>query len=267
MPLYEKLLFFPGRDYGGEGVSYMLQEIAEKYHVERRVVRFAASDGTVLSGWYFARPGARKIVMVSHGNAGNISNRLILASALLGCDVSVLLYDYRGYGSSGGSPSLSGICQDGLAAFDYLVMTEKILPGDIVVYGESIGSGVACSVSQKREVGGIVLQSGFPSLVYAAHDRLWFTWLYPQQWFDNLDNLRALRDKHAPLLIIHGNQDMIFPARYAEVIAKKASEPKELLEISSMGHTVDDPNDRLFQSAIANFINRLPRASEAKLPK
>ncbi|MBS1992702.1 MAG: alpha/beta hydrolase [Cyanobacteria bacterium SZAS LIN-3] len=258
MPVYERLLFFPDKNFNQQFDQFEFQQIFEKYGAHKKDVQFRSADGALLSGWYFYRPGTMKVILVSHGNAGNISNRLILADALINCRASVFLYDYQGYGLSQGSPSLANICADGLAAFDYLMSIERFKPRDIIVYGESIGTGVACNTSRERQAGGIVLQSGFPSLLYAAHDRLWFTWLYPDQWFRDLDNLGAMKKQHAPLLVIHGKDDAVFPARYAGVIADKASTPRQLLLIDNMGHTLDDPTNGQFLQAVTKFVDELP---------
>ena len=154
------------------------------------------------------------------------------------CGNSVFLYDYEGYGKSLGQPTVSDICDDATGAFDYLVETEKVNPHNIVVYGESVGTAVTCALAERRHVCGIILQSGFPSLVYAAHDRLWFTWLYPDTWFPKLDCLSTVRKNHPPLLIIHGRDDPFFPPGYAELIYNAATQSKTLIIIDHMGHSV-----------------------------
>jgi fermentation-respiration switch protein FrsA (DUF1100 family) len=261
LPLYEKLLFFPTQSIDAKTTDFWLDQIVTKYGASKRDVSITSKAGHSLKGWLFLKPGAKKVVIVSHGNAGNISHRLILANALLACGVSVMLYDYRGYGQNSGAPSLAGICEDGLLAYDLLVDVMRVPPTDIIAYGESIGTGVACTIADNKVVGGVILQSGFPSLMYAAHDRLWFTWLYPEQWFSNLDNLRMMRARHKPLLIIQGGKDMIFPMRYAEVLYKKASAPKELLKIPAMGHTVDDPEDKTFHNGVTRFVDGMDKLS------
>ena len=258
MPLYERILFFPDRNLDEGAIAQPVEQLHKGLGVEKSDVIIAAPDGNKLYGWYLKMPGATKVMLVSHGNAGNITSRIILAAALLVCKTSVLLYDYEGYGKSEGSPSIKNVCDDGVAAFDYLTQTLQVKPSDIIVYGESVGSGVTCHIASCRAVGGIVLQSGFPSLVYAAHDRLWLTWLYPNCWFKNLDNLAVLEKPHAPLLIIQGRLDPIFPTRYAQYMYDRASAPKQLALVDNLGHCVEQVNDGQFLKAVGTYLLQFP---------
>lgn len=254
-PLYERMLFFSAQKGHSETAKTRVQQIVIRDHIQWRDVIFQKPDGTRLHGWFFQVPQPKKVVLLSHGNGGNMEHRLVLAEALLLCEMSVFLYDYEGYGDSQGSPSLVGAREDILAAFDYLTNQEKILPKDILAYGESFGSGVSCYLSTQRPVSRVILQSAYPSLVYAAHDRLWFTWLYPDCWFPDLNNISMLKGHHPPVLIVQGDQDAYFPQQYSHVLFKHASEPKQLSVISDMGHCLEQADDHQFLVAINQFIS------------
>ena len=269
MPVYEKLVLFPDKRICKEYADFEFDQIRRDYGIKVKPVSFQSSNGTTLNGWYFDRHQSSKVLLVSHGNAGNISHRLVLARAILDCQTSVFLYDYEGYGMSEGTPSIKNICQDGLAAYDYLISTEHKKPEDIIVYGESIGTGVTTQIANSRIVGGLILQSGFPSLLYAAHDRLWFTWLYPDNWYQDLDNAAVVKKKHPKLLIIHGRDDSIFPLQYAKVLYSKAAEPKQLAVLDDMGHIVDEKDRAQFARIVTQFISetsRVPDLSQSGKP-
>src|ERR1035437_1336658 len=149
-------------------------------------VRFKASDGVELNGWFFPagtnshRP--RLAVLVCHGNAGNISHRLDTCAALLPTGVNVFVFDYRGYGRSQGRPSEEGTYRDAQAAYQWL--RQKGFAGvNIIAFGESLGGGVAAELAARETVGGLVLQSTFTSIPDMGADL--FPWL-PVRWLGTI---------------------------------------------------------------------------------
>lgn len=219
---------------------------------------FSASDGTRLHGWYIKNPKAQKTFLVSHGNAGNVSHRVLLIAPLINSGASVFLYDYRGYGKSAGKPSPEGIVQDGLAAYDFLNQKKQIAAEDIVLYGESLGCAVSTNIMEKRKVAGVVLQSGFSNIITAGRDRLPWLHLYPESLFPQrfLDNLTAYRSAHPPLLLLHGAKDLILPARYSQAIYETACEPKMLVLLPNCGHNDVHVQDvEISTKALQDFLN------------
>jgi hypothetical protein len=255
LPFYQKLLFFPETCKADSLVSRF--EPLSRLYSSIELVNFNNANSR-LTGCFLILNPAAPIALVSHGNAGNLSHRTILAEALLRSGFSVFLYDYQGYGCSQGSPSIKGVVDDAVSAYDYLVNVEHIPSSQIVAYGESLGCGVTAELSKVRSVRAIVLQSGFPSLTWAAHDRLWFTWLYPQVWFPDLDCISAVRSNdHAPLLIVHGTEDAAFPVAYAKLLYDKASDRKKLVIIDGLRHNLDWPDVPHLQTALSDFRRSL----------
>lgn len=230
MPFYNKMLFFPMKTYYADvdGVA----------GISKESVRFTSSNNNKLAAWYFPVDNPRGTVIISHGNAGNISHRVPLIGVLLNQRFSVLAYDYQGYGSSEGEPSVDGICEDGLAAYDYLTNTRGIAPEKIVVYGESLGGAVASHIATHRKVGAIILQSTFSSLPHVAKKKMMLMRLYPLFLYpkNKLDSASLLAAPHAPLLIVHGKMDSIIPYEEAEELFSKASEPKKLVALDDANH-------------------------------
>jgi|AGTN01.2.fsa_nt_gi Putative lysophospholipase. len=257
------ILFHPSSDVSID--ERAIKVISQRYGATWTDELFTAPDGTKLSGWYFNSPKAKKTILVSHGNGGNIAHRILLIASLVHCGGSVFVYDYRGYGKSAGKASVDGIQQDGLAAYDFLTKEKNVRPSDIVLYGESLGCAVSSNIFSKRPVGGVILQSGFSSIQTAARDRLPWMWLYPDQLYPqrSLTNMVAYRGAHPPLLIMHGEQDSILFPQYSKEVFAAASEPKQLVMLPTCGHNDVFLNDmKLCTGAVQRFLQKLPEAPE-----
>jgi fermentation-respiration switch protein FrsA (DUF1100 family) len=190
-----------------------------------------AEDRTQLSAWFLPAEGAEFTVLLLHGNAGNISHRLEKAHVLLDLGVSVLLLDYRGYGESEGKPNESGTYQDARAAYQYLTETRGILPEQVIVFGESLGTGVAVELATVEKVGGLILEAGFTSLADVGQRIFWFLpgvrWLVKNRY----DSRRKIGRLAAPLLLLHSREDEVFSFRHAERLYAAAPEPKRLVPL------------------------------------
>ena len=236
MPIYNKLIFHPIPE--NDDLSDQIKTMENYFHCHFRNITFKALDGESMHGWYFERPGTNKVILVSHGNAGCMEHRLPLLPLLLQTGCSVFMYDYEGFGSSTGSPSMAKICDDATAAFDYVTQKLDVKPENVIVYGESIGCGATSTLSTRRKVGAIILQSPFTSFPEVAADKLVLMRLYPASVFQEptLNNLAIMKKEHAPLLLIHGMKDDILPYRYSERIMAEAMEPKTLVLLPNAGH-------------------------------
>lgn len=213
---------------------------------------FKSSDGTRLHGWYFFQPKARKTVLISHGNAGNLTHRRDLVNLLLATGASVFIYDYRGFGLSKGSPGVNESCNDGIAAFDYLNKSLKTPASSIVLYGESLGTGISAQIASKRTVSGVILQSAFRSLPQIAREKMPLFAIYPDAIFpvNTLDTLQFVRGEHPPLLIIHGKDDALISDKNAEELFKEASGSNKTLAICPQaGH--NDVYAKLTEEAVS----------------
>ena len=196
-------------------------------------VRFKASDGVELNGWFF--PGntnssrARLAVLFCHGNGGNISHRLDTCAALLASGVSVLVFDYRGYGRSAGRPGEEGTYRDAEAAYQWL--GQRGFEGtNSVAFGESLGGGVAAELAMRAPLGGLVLQSTFTSIPDIGAEL--FPWL-PVRWLGTIryDTRSKLPQLKAPVLVMHSRADEIVPFHHGERNFAAAKEPKLFWEL------------------------------------
>jgi len=204
-------------------------------------VYFRASDGVELNGWFFPSDtnSARsaQVVLLCHGNAGNISHRLDMAQALLSTGVNVFLFDYRGYGRSQGHPSEEGTYRDAEAAYQWL--EQRGFAGrHILVFGESLGGGVAAELATRVVTAGLVLQSTFTCIPDIGAEL--FPWL-PVRWLSSIkyDTLSKLPRIKAPILVMHSRGDTLIRFRHSERNFAAAQEPKLFCEL------VGDHNDPL----------------------
>lgn len=219
-------VFFPDRSFHATPADWGLT-------VED--VSFEAEDGTRLHGWFFPLDNKAPIILFSHGNAGNISHRLENVKLLLDQGLRVFIYDYRGYGRSGGSPSEKGIYQDGLAAYDYLASHKKISPDGIISFGRSLGAAVAIEIAMRREVWSLIIESAFTSTRDMAKEMFLFQLLSPTLPA-NYNNLKKIKSIHVPKFIIHGEEDEIVPFSMGERLYGAAPDPKSFYPVPRAGH-------------------------------
>ncbi len=201
-----------------------------------RDVVLATEDGIRLSAWYF--PGRTGAVLVCNGNAGDRSMRAALAVALNRLGLSVLLFDYRGYGGNPGRPSEEGLAADARVAQAWLAAQPEVDPQRIAYFGESLGAAVAVGLAVQRPPAALVLRSPFTSLadVGAVH----YPWLPIRRLLlDRYPSIERITSVHAPLLVIAGDRDDIVPLALSRRLYDAAVEPKRFVVVPGAGH--NDP--------------------------
>jgi hypothetical protein len=206
-----------------------------------------------LNGWFFPAatnsPRAQFVVLLCHGNAGNISHRLDTCAALLATGVNVFVFDYRGYGRSQGRPSEEGTYRDAQAAYQWL--RQEGFPGtNIIAFGESLGGGVAAELAARETVGGLVLQSTFTSVTDMGAEL--FPWL-PVRWLGTIhyDTRSKLPHLKVPVLVMHSPADGLVRFHHGQTNFAAANEPKLFWELKG------DHNDPLADTP--HFIEGLEK--------
>ena len=220
-----QLLYFPvgGRPELGERAAFGVRE-----------VELRTADGLGLLAWYSPpRPG-RPVVAYFHGNGGHIGHRAERLLALARSGYGVLMVEYRGYGGNLGAPTEDGLYADGAAALDFLA-DEGIPPSRLVLYGESLGSGVAVTLAAQREVAGLVLEAPFTSVAEVAQHHYSFA---PASALvrDRFDSLAKIGNVRATILILHGERDRVVPIRFGRALFDAAPQPKEFWSSREAGH-------------------------------
>ena len=199
-----------------------------------REVALTTADGLSLFSWYLAPGAGRPVVAYFHGNGGHIGYRTERLRRLAREGYGVLLVEYRGYAGNPGTPSETGLYADGAAALDFIA-GQGIAADRIVLWGESLGSGVAVELATRRAVAAVILEAPFTSVAAAAqhHYRLIPAAMLVRDRFDSLSRIDRL---NAPLLILHGERDRIVPVSHGRTLLEAAPEPKEGWFAAEGGH-------------------------------
>lgn len=190
-----------------------------------------------IEGWYAEPAGADKpVLLYFHGNGGGVDLRVPRVLPLIERGYGVLLAEYRGYSGNPGKPSERGFYADAEAYYSWL-LEQGIAEGRIVLYGESIGSGPATYLASKHgDARGLILDAPFTSLTDIARRQMFFVpvGLLLRDRYPNIDRIDAI---DMPLLVMHGERDMIVPTRYGVRLFEAAAEPKTLRLFPEGGHS------------------------------
>lgn len=239
--LQRRLLYFPA------GAPPPVQEVLPG----AEAVALATDDGLTLEAWWLA--GGPTAVVVLPGNAGNRAGRAPLARDLAKLGFSVLLVDYRGYGGNPGSPTEDGLVADGRAARAWAQDREQVR--DVVLFGESLGAGVAVAIAVEQPPAALVLRSPFTSVVDVARAHYGFVpAAFVRDRFASVDHVAEVS---APMLVLATENDEVVPFEQSQRLAQAAGDDAELVRITASGH--NDPallhGDELVE-AIATFLTR-----------
>lgn len=221
-------------------------------------VNLTTGDGVRIHAWHI--PGeSRTTLLWLHGNAGNIGHRvdnIAVLNRLTG--LGVLIIDYRGYGLSEGSPSEKGLYLDAEAAFQYLTSEVGLDPAqDIVLFGRSLGVGVAAEMATRRAVRCVILESGFTSVVGMAGATRppWMTGVLLPLIDARYDTLSKMTLIESPVMVVHGEQDEIVPFSMARELYEAASDPKRFHAVSGAMHNdVYERGGAAYFQALNDFI-------------
>jgi fermentation-respiration switch protein FrsA (DUF1100 family) len=192
-------------------------------------------DGLDLLAWQVAAADDRQpVVLYLHGNGGHIGYRTRRFATLNRLGWGVLLLEYRGYGGNAGSPTETGLIEDARAGYAALVAS-GIPARRIVLWGESLGSGVAVRLAAEMEVGAVLLEAPYTSIAAIARQRFPFV---PVDWllWDRFDLIGRIGSVDAPVLVMAGVQDIIVPPAMSQAVFAAANEPKVFWLAPDAGH-------------------------------
>ncbi|HET7848616.1 MAG TPA: alpha/beta hydrolase [Pseudolabrys sp.] len=219
-----RLMYFPGPRCAPPEASGLL---------EAHEVELASADGERLVAWYVAARGEKPIVIYFQGNAGGLDLRAERFRKLISGGNGLLALCYRGYGGSSGYPSEKGLLLDARAAYDFAAA--RAAPKRIVLFGESLGTGVAVALAAERTVGALILDAPFTSAAGIGASAYPYV---PVRWLirDAFRSDERIAKVNAPLLVLHGEQDRIVPIRFGEKLLALAREPKRMVRFPDGGH-------------------------------
>ncbi|WP_395018334.1 alpha/beta hydrolase [Dongia sp.] len=222
---------------------------------KREIVCLKTEDGLDLRSWYFRSARADlPTVVFFHGNAGDIGNHLPFAKFLIEAGYGLLALEYRGYGGNPGSPREAGLVADGRAALAFL-KAQGIPDSSIVLFGESLGTGVAVQLAAEHRVHALILRSPYTSIAEVAAIQLPYI---PARWLvrDRFDSLAKIGSNKAPLFVFHGAGDSLIPHALGRALFEAASEPKTWLTVEGAGH--NDVQTPEAERAMLDFLAQLP---------
>jgi pimeloyl-ACP methyl ester carboxylesterase len=225
-PLLNSLLYFPSRAF---------VETPAETGLPARDLEIETDDGERLHGWWIgARSQRLGHLLLCHGNAGNIGDRVLHGKLLTGVGFDVLLFDYRGYGRSSGRPSEQGTYRDARAALACLLRQPEVDASRVFYLGESLGGAVALELALERPPAGLVLLSTFTSV--REMGRRHYPFIPAALVPDAYPSRRRIPELRSPLLVLHGERDRIVPLSQGRALYDDAPEPKRMHVFPGLGH-------------------------------
>jgi fermentation-respiration switch protein FrsA (DUF1100 family) len=196
-------------------------------------VTLATPDGERIIVWHVPPRDGKPVHLYFHGNGGALRHRLERFHALTADGSGLVALSYRGYGGSSGHPTEEGLIADANTAYDYA--TELYSPSRIVLWGESLGTGVAVALAAEKPVSRVILQSPFTSTADIAASRYWYVpvrLLMKDQFRSDLRIAKVT----APSLVMHGDRDRVVPISLGERLYEMIQAPKRFVRFPGAGH-------------------------------
>jgi fermentation-respiration switch protein FrsA (DUF1100 family) len=232
---------------------------AEKFGLNQRTVTYASTDDITLSAWVV--PAASVLqsggmwMLICHGNFGNIGygQRPEFYSLMRDLGLNLLAFDYRGFGDSTGAPSERGLYADARASYDYLTRTLHVPPEKIVIFGHSLGSGVAIELATRVPAAALVVEGAYTSVTDRAQE------LYPllpiqlvsSQRFASIDRIASI---NVPKLFLHSPEDAVIPYAHGERLFAAARSPKQLVSVQGGHEDAYSIDRKTYYGAIAQLV-------------
>jgi fermentation-respiration switch protein FrsA (DUF1100 family) len=216
---------------------------------EAQEVSLTAADGVRIIAWYAAPRDDKPVILYFHGNGGALRYRVDRFRKIIGDGIGLVAIEYRGYGGSNGSPSETGLIADGEAA--YAFAAARYQAQQLVLWGESLGSGVAVALAAEKPVGRVILEAPFTSAAAVAATRYWYL---PVRLLmkDQYRSDERIGKVTAPVLILHGMHDHVVPFAMGERMFELTKAPKHIVRFIDGDHEDLDANGALH--AVGRFL-------------
>ena len=238
------LLYHPSENnYLNDKITFNYEEI------------FIETDKKIkLKSWFIKKDLDKfKTILIFHGNAGNLFNRVYKLNELNKLDVNILLISWRGFSGNKGKPTEKNLYRDADESVKWL-NNQGVISKNIILYGESLGTGVATELGTSNAFGGIILESPFTSIANAA--KIYYPYLPVNIILkDRYDSIGKIKNITTPILIMHGRKDNIVPQKMGLELYEKANQPKFSYFPENDDHMMEY-NDNLLNS-IKLFINKI----------
>ncbi len=238
------LLYHPAENnYSGDKISVSIEKVNIK-----------TQDGIDLLSWYHNKDSnLYKTILFLHGNAGSLENRIHKINHFKEIKINFLLLSWRGFSGNKGTPSEAGLYEDARTAIRWL-KSKGIKENDIIIYGESLGTGVATEIGQGKKFAGIILESPFTSMIDAGKEKYPFL---PIRFLlkDKYESNKKIKNIKSPILVMHGKVDKIVPFYMGKKIYDLANDPKYSYFTEYDNHMME--YDKNLLKALKEFIDSL----------
>jgi len=251
----QRVLMYPTRGMAGDPAAAGLFD-AQEIQVETK-------DGLRLLSWYQPPTSGQPVIVYFHGNAGTVAGRAYKAAIFAKKGWGFLLVEYRGYGGNPGKPSETGLYEDARSNLAWL-RGQGVRPEDMVIYGESLGTGVATHAARElaragTPARGLILEAPFTSMVDVA--AVIYPWLPVRRLIhDQYDSIGKIKEIAAPLLVVHGTADRTVPFDHGQRLFEAAQQPKTGAWLTGAGHV--NVFDFGAADAIEEFVSSLGDKAE-----
>jgi len=210
--------------------NLLYHPVENNYHgdmltVEIEKVKIVTEDNLNLLGWYHKKDLKKfKTILYLHGNAGSLENRIHKINHFKDINVNFLLIAWRGFSGNAGKPTEKGLYEDARSAVKWLI-NQGVIEENIVIYGESLGTGIAIEIAQNNKFAGVILESPFTSMVAAGKSKYP---IFPIGLLlkDKYESDKKIKNVNSPILIMHGEADKIVPFSMGKKMYELANEPK-----------------------------------------
>jgi len=253
--LQPKLLYVPMRE-----VLFTPAEV----NLEFENVIFKTADGLQLNGWFIPAQNSQFTILFCHGNGGNMTHCLDSVDIFHNLGLNCFIFDYRGYGESGGKPSEEGTYLDAQAAYKWLTEEKKVPPGDIIVFGISLGGSIAAHLASKSKVAALVIESTFTS--YADIGSRFYPYM-PVRLFARFGykTIQFIKDIRCPVMLIYSRDDEVVPFEFGLELFNSANEPKEFVEIFGGHNDCFLVSGELYKNAWIKWLKFLEERSQQSM--
>jgi fermentation-respiration switch protein FrsA (DUF1100 family) len=222
------LIFFPGK----LSKDFIFNKPAEEVFIQ-------TSDGERINALFY-KNDKREVMLYFHGNAGDLSNWQDVAHDFTSIGYNFLIIDYRGYGKSSGTITEKGLYADGEAAYQFLIDEKGFHQDEVIIYGRSIGTGVAVDIASRHAVKGLILEAPYTSLKKLANEKM--PYLLPSLFLRfHFDNIGKINSVNSPVLFIHGKNDTLIPPSHTDKLYNSFSGRKKKVIVQEAAH--NDLND------------------------
>ena len=226
----------------------------DKISVDIEKVRIKTSDNIELLGWYHEKNLKDfKTLIFFHGNAGSLENRIHKLNHFRDMNINFLIIAWRGFSGNKGNPSEQGLYEDGKSAIDWLIK-KGVSEKNLILYGESLGTGVATHLAQNKNFAGVILETPFTSMIDAA--KKFYPYIPVKLLLkDKFENYKKIKNINLPILIMHGEVDQLVPFSMGKKIYEIANEPKYSYFTKYDNHMME--YDENLVLALKSFIRSL----------